>query len=201
MAFQTSLILCMDQWKPIPDTNDRYFINDNGDVLSQQKGAKPRLLKQKIDRGGYKTVVLFINGKQVTKFVHRLVATVFVSNQLNKPFVNHLNGIKTDNHFSNLEWVSHAENIQHAFKTGLIKAAGKKVKHKLTGKLFDSIKEAAEFEGINRGTCRNYLNGNIKKNPTQLRFAVPYYCYIFPKDWTLAEVPMYLNTWQRVGYS
>lgn len=192
---------CMDKWKPISETNGKYFIDYQGNVLSLQTGSSPRLLKQKTDRAGYKTVILSIGGKRVTRFVHRLVAAAFVSNPLDKPYVNHKNGKKTDNRCSNLEWVSHSENIKHAYDTGLLKAVGKKVIDRKTGKLFDSVKEAAAFVGINLGTCRNYLNGNIKTNPTQLKYARPYYCYIFPKDWVPAEVHKYLKTWQRVGYS
>ncbi|WP_218014786.1 AsnC family protein [Bacillus sp. Marseille-P3800] len=39
------------------------------------------ILKQKIDGEGYKKVTLYINGKQVGKRVHRLVALYFIPNQ------------------------------------------------------------------------------------------------------------------------
>lgn len=190
----------MSSWKEIPNTKGRYQVNDNGDVISFQPGKPPVLKKIRIDRGGYATVRLSVNGKQKTCFVHRLVAEAFLDNELGKYEVNHINGIKTDNRVNNLEWVTHAENIQHAYAAGLIQGLGKKVIDEISRRLFDSVADAAAYVGINPGTCRNYLNGNIKTNPTSLRYAQPYYCYIFPENWVLADVSKYLKTWQCIRY-
>jgi hypothetical protein len=190
----------MTQWKLIPNTGNLYAVSSDGDIQSFYKKT-PRLLKQKIDRAGYRVVTLSIDKKHVSKFVHRLVAEAFLDNPYNKEEVNHLNGEKTDNRLSNLEWATHTENMQHAYQIGLCKPIGKKVINGKTGVLFDSIKEAALDIGMNPGTCRNYLNGNIKHNPTDLRYARRYYVYILPANWLEIQAYNNLDAWKSVRYA
>jgi hypothetical protein len=157
--------------KYIAETNGLYSINSDGEVLSHYRD-KNRLLKQKTDRAGYKTVSLVTQKKRVTKYVHRLVAEAFINNPLFKPEVNHINGIKTDNRLENLEWATHSENIQHAYDTGLLKPFTKVVIDDIQELRYQSVREAAKAIGVNEGTCRNYLNGNIS-NKTSLRYGEP----------------------------
>lgn len=162
----------MEYWQEIPNTNGRYQVNDKGEIMSFQPGKPPVYKKLRIDRAGYHTVRLSINGKQRTCFVHRLVAEAFLDAELGKYEVNHINGIKTDNRVKNLEWVTRSENMRHAFDTGLCVPKGKIVADDLQEKYFQSVREAADAYGINAGTCRNYLNGNVS-NKTPLRYAEP----------------------------
>lgn len=67
-------------------------------------------------RWWYLAVSLYINWKNTTKRLNRLVAQTFLPNPENKPHVNHKNSIRTDNRIDNLEWVTVSENAIHGFK-------------------------------------------------------------------------------------
>jgi hypothetical protein len=47
-----------------------------------------------------------MKNKEVTKFVHRLVAETFIPNPDNLPYIKHKDGNKENNRADNLEWVS-----------------------------------------------------------------------------------------------
>ncbi len=102
-----------------------YCINPFGDIISpsyvDKRGAfrKTRQIIPTITKKGYLRVHLNKNGKQVKRYVHRLVGKVFVPNKDSKPQINHIDGNKLNNHASNLEWATNQENIIHSYKTGL----------------------------------------------------------------------------------
>jgi hypothetical protein len=135
------------------------------------RSLKAKVLKSRVNNRGYKDVRLSKNGTTSTKLVHILSAQAYVSNPFSKLYVNHLDGNKLNNHCTNFSWVTHSENVQHAYDTGLIKMKSKSVVDKCTGETYPSIKQAAKAIKISYGTCRNYLNGNIKTNKTCLKLA------------------------------
>ena len=139
-------------------------------LKSGLRTIKSRFQKTRLNNYGYTEVRLTKDGKTTTTFIHILIAKAFIPNPYNKPEVNHINGIKTDNRIENLEWCTHSENINHAYKMGLLKPISKHVIDICTGKRYLSTYEAAIDLKINYGTCRNYLNGNVK-NKTCLEYA------------------------------
>jgi hypothetical protein len=100
-------------WKPIKSYNADYFVSSYGRIKSMKKN-KQGILKQQIDKNGYKRITLYWFGKFKSYFVHRIVLESFVENTENKKTVNHINGIKDDNRLHNLEWATHSENILHS---------------------------------------------------------------------------------------
>ncbi len=108
-----------DNWKEIEGTNGKYFVSDNGKVLTMRKRKK--LLTLTKQKSGYLYAMIEINGKQTNKRVNRLVAKAFVPNPENLPLVNHIDGCKTNNNSNNLQWSTQSDNMKHAHKTGLIK--------------------------------------------------------------------------------
>jgi hypothetical protein len=170
--------LCkMEIWIPIKQFADYYEVSNQGAVRNSRTGT---IMTPRKDRGGYLTVRLYSNGRTSTRFVHRLVAEAFIAKQPGLDIVNHLNGDKTDNRMENLEWTTHSGNIRHAYKTGLCKPQGKIVVDDETHQQYQTITQASKAKGIHPGTCRNYLNGNIKKNPTSLRYAHRITLFIVP---------------------
>ena len=92
----------------------RYSVDTEGNVYG------PQGLKNKcINRHGYYTVGIKINGKSKSIIVHRLIAKAFIPNPDNKPQVNHIDGNKLNNSAVNLEWVTNKENSEHAIFNGL----------------------------------------------------------------------------------
>jgi hypothetical protein len=156
-------------WKRINGYNRRYIINNYGAILSINNG-KQVLVNSRMDRAGYKTVRLNVNGQTHTRYVHRLVAAAFVPNHMKKPYINHRNGNKLDNRPKNLQWVTHAENIQHAHDLRLIpRTSERKVIDTCTNKVYTSIKEASKQTGLPYPTVKGYLKGT-RRNKTCLKY-------------------------------
>jgi hypothetical protein len=103
------------QIKGYPD----YLIYENGDVFSVRNS---KLLKQCLNRGGYKILNLCKPGeKPKSHRVHRLVAEHFLPECIGLRDVNHIDGDKQNNHVSNLEWSNKSLNGLHAYRKGLNK--------------------------------------------------------------------------------
>lgn len=60
---------------------------------------------------GYRRVDLVVNGKQVHRLVHRLVAETFIPNPNKYQTVDHINMVRDDNRVDNLRWATmHMQN-------------------------------------------------------------------------------------------
>jgi len=81
--------------------------------------TKGRILKQQLNHNGYLQVGFRVNGKRVTKRVHRLVAQTFIKNTDNLPQVNHKDCDSTNNNASNLEWCTASYNQKYREKYGI----------------------------------------------------------------------------------
>ena len=94
----------------------RYTVYEDGRVFSHisNKFLSPDMVQ------GYKQYSLYIDGKQVRKKAHQLVARCFIPNDdPKKNMINHIDGNKLNNTISNLEWCTAYENNKHARDTGL----------------------------------------------------------------------------------
>lgn len=105
------------EWREIPGY-ERYKVSENGQIT----GVSGKLMALGHDGKKRKRpkITMWINGKGVTRSVHRLVALAFVPNPNNLPQVNHKDGDTNNNHYSNLEWCTNFENAKHAYKNKLM---------------------------------------------------------------------------------
>jgi hypothetical protein len=94
---------------------ENYYVNKEGTVinLNTHHNCK-RLVSQRLDKDGYKRVMLVKNKKPHFVPVHRLVGKAFVKNCKPGLVVNHKDGNKINNIANNLEWITPADNERHA---------------------------------------------------------------------------------------
>ena len=117
----------IEVWKPHPEfcfieastlgnvrTLNREVTTNRGTRL-----LKGRVLKPHRNKTGYLSVVFGMNGKQVHKRVHRLVAETFIPNPNGWPQVNHKDCDRTNNSVSNLEWCDASYNQRYREKYGV----------------------------------------------------------------------------------
>jgi len=159
------------EWKDIPGYEGYYQASIYGKIRSvyrmvefrisgrvQQSYMKGRILAENIRKDNYVEVILSVNGISKNLSVHRLVAQTFLPNPENKPQVNHIDGNTQNNNINNLEWATPSENMTHAKDTGLWdpkkcgeisrKLTGIKVRSITDNILFDSLKSAGKYNGM-----------------------------------------------------
>jgi hypothetical protein len=162
----------MEIWKKIK-SYPQYEVSNFGNVksLGNEFKRKERLLKKGTLKNGYDIVVLTIDKKQKTKYVHRLVSEYFIENPLNKTDVNHKNGIKTDNRVENLEWNTRKENINHAFENNLKSRGQDRTQSKLTDKQVLEIRnsnlrnsELSRLYNISKSVISGIQKGRLWKH-------------------------------------
>ena len=109
------------EWIDIKGYEGLYQVNSLGEIKSLKRNTtSTKILKQKTNKFGYKTVNLSNNGVAKSKTVHRLVAETLLVNVYGKPCVNHKDCDKSNNKLENLEWVTYKENMAHAYKNKLV---------------------------------------------------------------------------------
>jgi hypothetical protein len=160
-------------WIDVEGYEGVYQVSKDGQIRTHKNNAafsklhgvrrwKQRVLKQKADKGGYKRVCLYKDGKPKDYLVHRLVATAFCRRYGDRDIVNHIDGNPSNNHFSNLEWCNPKENNNHAFDTGLM-TTNKVISllDKKTGEIkrFRSMQKASCFLGKSHG----YISEKLKR--------------------------------------
>jgi hypothetical protein len=157
------------EWKqyihPILGTSN-YEVSSDGRVRNATDKL-PKIVYIRSYGGKYEKgrceVKLTINGKQVHKLVHIMVATMFVlnSNPKTKIEVNHIDENPQNNHYSNLEWVTPQENMVHSFG----KMVDQMDKNGNILNTFITIKKAAVFINMQDGQlgtcCQNEMNGKF----------------------------------------
>ncbi|MCI2000276.1 MAG: NUMOD4 motif-containing HNH endonuclease [Clostridia bacterium] len=140
---------------------------------------------------GYMNVNLWKDNKSYMRYVHRLVAQAFIPNLEDKSTVNHKDFNRSNNCVDNLEWATYKEQEKHKYANGHggdKGLAAQKARERMLSnqnpsklnpkygkdssnhrdvicekKIFDTIKDCAEYYGVNYGTMRGYFCNYMPK--------------------------------------
>lgn len=115
--------------------------------IGQMKSTGYMTATMKNDDGYYKEIG-----------IHRLVAKAFIPNPKNKCCINHKDSDALNNNVNNLEWVTAAENNQHAHDFGGKRFEKKKIE--AFGKVFNSLKECAEYYDVGPSAILKRIKNN-----------------------------------------
>lgn len=126
-----------EKWKTIVfddkiSKNKKFEISNYGRI-KQYSNSEVKLVK-KTYINGYQNLPLkqAVNGKQTSRYVHRLVAEHFLEKPEDGYCVVHLNYDKTDNRTQNLKWVNKQGKIAHLDKNPRYKNSIRRTNTKLT---------------------------------------------------------------------
>lgn len=171
----------IEEWRPVPDYEDRYLVSNMGRIKSigsemsmrscyGKKGTN--ILHPSSTDLKYKRIGLFKDGKRKYFSVHRLVALAFIPRIEGKDVVNHIDCNPSNNCVTNLEWCNTSENTKWGYICGNVKPPkvekgsknhrAKKIIRLNDGKIFGSLVEAAEEIGAKPANISMVLHGTNK---------------------------------------
>jgi hypothetical protein len=151
-------------WKPIPD-HPGYEASNLGRIRSHRRG-KTTILKPWARSTGHLMVNPSVNGKNMSRYVHRLVMLAFVGPCPEGMEVCHGPGGPGDNRPSNLRYDTHKANIEEAAISGTM-SLGTTVQQaleirKLRGEGL-TLKEIATKCNVTWWTAQNICSGKTHK--------------------------------------
>lgn len=133
-------------------TNEIVYENSDNLCVKQH-----RILKQRINKGGYATVTIHVDGKTKCLLVHRLVALSFIRNEKGLPCVNHKDENKLNNSVENLEWCDREYNNNYGTRNKRISQSNKGVYTERMKKHLERIKEESKIPIIQLDKEGNYI--------------------------------------------
>lgn len=146
-------------WKDVVGYEGRYYISNNGELLSKMKSGKIKKLNGSISNNGYLQYTLNWKNKGLRNVYgsHVLVAMSFLNHIPNKQeglVVDHIDGNKLNNDLSNLQLISNREN---SIKNGCSsKYFGVSV---FKGKIYGRIWHNKKY--IHLGTFKNEYDAHL----------------------------------------
>ena len=125
----------------------KYFASKDGKVLSLKRKEK-KILKLKVKGIGYYYFTLYENNIKKDYYISRFVYECFKGDIPNDKEVDHIDNNKENNSIKNLQLLSHEENIRKS-RCRKVKSFNIETREE---KIFESIKEAAEYNSISPST-------------------------------------------------
>ena len=151
------------EWKTI--IGNKHEVSRDGRVRNKKT---KRELKADMS-GGYKRVLIVVDGVRTHQAIHRLVATAFCENKNPQEFiyVNHIDENKLNNNVSNLEMCSNKYNCRYGSRR--TKLAKPVIQETLEGKFVKewiSIREITRTLGYARACISACCKGVLKSSHT-----------------------------------
>ena len=115
-----------------------------------------KFLKPQKNNNNYLYVNLSKNGKRKKCYIHRLVAETYLPNLAGLPQVSHIDETRDNNCVDNLCWTTVKDNNNMPLR---LQRHSKRVQCIETGIIYNSIKEAAIKNNINKGNISSVCNG------------------------------------------
>ena len=159
----------MEKWKTVEDYPN-YEISNFGRLRNKNTSY---ILKEIIDKSGYITFGVTVNGKSKFLKSHRLVALNFIPNPNNKLEVNHIDEDKSNNRVVNLEWCDRKYNVNYGNRNEIV---SKKVSKPIvviypngTRKTYSSAKVCSDILNLHRQSIVDVLK-NRRPSHKGLKF-------------------------------
>ena len=120
------------EFRKIPSLKFLYEVSEDGRIVRNVKSKHH--LKQDQDWGGYYRVSPFIDGRQIHRFVHVLVAECWYGPKPEGFECDHIDNDRHNNHYTNLRYVTKQENLSRRVFT----EEGKRRNGEITSKRYFS---------------------------------------------------------------
>lgn len=122
-AIETGVSMTEEVWRPVVGAEGLYEVSNLGrvrgvDRVDGQGRHWPGRIRALGNTGKYKTVPLYIEGRQTPKIVHRLVLESFVGPCPDGMEACHNDGNPHNNRLDNLRWDTHTENMYDVVRHG-----------------------------------------------------------------------------------
>lgn len=115
-------------WNDITGYEGLYQINYWGEIKSLifWRGSSERILSDRFNKKGYKTVILYKDGIGKSFSIHQLMAIEYLNHKPSKMklVVDHIDNIKTNNFISNIQIITNRLNISKDVKNKSSKYTG-----------------------------------------------------------------------------
>lgn len=152
-------------WKDIAGYAGKYMVSSLGRVksLNYRHTGREQMLEPKDNSKGYLKVSLWKDGKEDTRFVHRLVAIAFIPNPLNLHQVNHKDENKRNNCVDNLEWCDPKYNSNYGTRNKrFAEKLSKPILCVETGEIYSSSHDASRRTGLHQQHINECCTGKQK---------------------------------------
>jgi len=191
-------------WRRVPSCNPRNIEvsnlgrvrnGANGHLFSEGPTVGKRIRKDGTLSRGYRVIPQIENGKNITKYVHRLVAEAWLGECPLGLQTNHIDGNSLNNAVSNLEYCTPSQNLRHAYANGLKKGP---LKEEARNKAIDlyktglySLREIAAIVGCCYVTVLDAISASDHggcatiKTTFSMRVAM---CQLHERGWKLQDL-------------